>query len=208
MPAVHWQPSLFGEEQRPAIDASLGGLRRRDLDLRSWVDYLPGWVRGSDTLLAQMAASAPWLPQRRRQMYERVVDEPRLVAPYADLSALPPVVAQMRAVLSAHYAVQFDSVLVNLYRDGRDSVAWHGDTVRKTLRNPLVVTVSLGTARRFLMRPLSGGATVRFTLGDGDLLVMGGATQHDWQHTVPKHTRALGARMSITMRHTQPLPGC
>jgi alkylated DNA repair dioxygenase AlkB len=211
VPAVHWQPSLFQTEERPSLDASLAGLRRRRLDAHSWVDHLPGWVRGSDALIAEMAETAPWLPQRQRHMYDRIVDEPRVVAPYADLAALPPLVGEMRRVLSRDYlapdaGVEFDSVLVNLYRDGHDSVAWHGDTVRKTLRNPLVVTVSLGTPRRFLMRSAAGGPTVRFLLGDGDLLVMGGAAQHDWQHTVPKHTRALGARMSITMRHSQPLP--
>ncbi len=208
VPAAHWQPSLFHDGQRPTFDASLTDLARRHLDARSWVDHLSGWVRGSDALMAEMAGTAPWLPQRQRHMYDRMVDEPRVVAAYADLSALPPVVGEMRTVLSRHYGVEFDSVLVNLYRDGRDSVAWHGDTVRKTLHDPLVVTVSLGTPRRFLMRPVGGGASVRFDLGDGDLLVMGGASQHDWQHAVPKHARALGARMSITMRHSRPpVPG-
>ena len=211
MPAVHWQSSLFGATAAVGFDASLAALRRVQLDARSWVDHLPGWVRGSDELMSELAARAPWLPPSQRPMYDRVVDVPRVVAPYPDLAALPPVVDAMRRVLSVRYlapddGVELDSVLVNLYRDGRDSVAWHGDTVRKTLADPLVVTVSLGTPRRFLMRPLGGGETRRFELGDGDLMVMGGASQHEWQHTVPKAARLLGARMSITMRHSRPLP--
>ena len=96
-------------------------------------------------------------------------------------------------------------MLVNLYRDGRDGVAWHGDTVRKTLPEAVVVTVGLGERRRFLLRPgTSGPPAVRLETGQGDLVVMGGRTQHEWQHTVPKAAKA-GARMSITMRHSRPL---
>ena len=114
---------------------------------------------------------------------------------------------EIRSAVSDHYRVDFDSVLVNLYRDGRDGVAWHGDTVRKTLPEAVVVTVGLGERRRFLLRPgTSGPPAVRLETGQGDLVVMGGRTQHEWQHTVPKAAKA-GARMSITMRHSRPLTG-
>ena len=103
--------------------------------------------------------------------------------------------------------MRFDSCLVNLYRDGSDAVAWHGDTVRKVLTNPLVATVSLGAARSFLLRPLGGGPVARrYAPGGGDLVVMGGACQHEWQHTVPRERSASGARMSITLRHSRPAP--
>jgi len=86
-------------------------------------------------------------------------------------------------------------------------VAWHGDTVRKRLPEAVVVTVALGERRRFLLRPGdSGPPALELTSGQGDLVVMGGRTQHEWQHTVPKSARA-GARMSVTMRHSRPLPG-
>jgi hypothetical protein len=114
------------------------------------------------------------------------------------LAALPERLAEIRSAVSDRYRVDFDSVLVNLYRDGRDGVAWHGDTVRKTLPEAVVVTVGLGERRRFLLRPgTTGPPTVRLETGHGDLVVMGGRTQHEWQHTVPKDTKA-GARMSRT----------
>ena len=100
--------------------------------------------------------------------------------------------------------VDFDSVGINLYRDGRDGVAWHGDNNRKTLHDPLAATVSLGERRRFLMRPgTAGSPTHRFRPGGGDLLVMGGSCQHAWQHAVPKESGWAGARMSVTLRHSR-----
>jgi alkylated DNA repair dioxygenase AlkB len=141
-------------------------------------------------------------------MYDKQVLEPRLVASWSadELGRLPEQLQEIRAAVSDRYRVDFDSVLVNLYRDGRDGVAWHGDTVRKRLPEAVVVTVGLGERRRFLLRPGTSGAAVHtLRSGHGDLVVMGGRTQHDWQHTVPKENRA-GARMSVTMRHSKPLP--
>jgi alkylated DNA repair dioxygenase AlkB len=96
--------------------------------------------------------------------------------------------------------VAFRSIGCNLYRDGTDSVAWHGDTVRKTMPEPIVAIVSLGQPRRFLLRPRGGGASIRYELGTGDLLVMGGTCQHTWEHSVPK-ARSAGPRLSVTFRH-------
>ncbi|HEU4675955.1 MAG TPA: alpha-ketoglutarate-dependent dioxygenase AlkB [Motilibacteraceae bacterium] len=117
---------------------------------------------------------------------------------------LPGPLGEIAAALSRRYGVGFDSVWVNLYRDGRDSVAWHRDRNGRVLRNPLVVTISLGARRRFVMRPRSTSA-VRFSLspGHGDLVVMGGACQHTWEHCVPKTAKAVGARMSVTIRHSR-----
>jgi alkylated DNA repair dioxygenase AlkB len=201
------QPSLFGGGE-PEVDDSCSGLVRHVLDERSWIDYCPGWASGDDLLFESLQADAPW-QHRQRQMWDSVVDEPRLVAAYSDLGALPPALARARALLSDRYGVELDSCLVNLYRDGRDSVAWHGDTVRKRLPLAIVVTLSLGARRSFLVRPRGGGKTV-LTLrpGHGDLVVMGGRTQHEWEHTVPKTTSAVGPRMSVTMRHSRPVrPG-
>jgi alkylated DNA repair dioxygenase AlkB len=111
------------------------------------------------------------------------------------------VIDDMAKLLSAHYGVDFTSVGVNLYRDGRDSVAWHGDRVaRDSPDDTCIAIVSLGGRRRFLLRPKGGGASVRFELDSGDLLVMGGSCQRTWQHSVPKVARAE-ARMSVTFRH-------
>lgn len=200
--AMSWQASLLDLDVEPAIDPSLTGLRRIDLDDSTWVELLVGWARGGDALLEQLATDAPWGPQRQRRMYDAVVDEPRILAHWPDLTALPPVIADMQRALSRRYVTDFDRVAVNLYRDGRDSVAWHGDRVRLTHTDPLVATVSLGARRRFLLRPRGGGRTVlSLQLGAGDLLVMGGACQHAYEHTVPKVAHA-GARMSLTFRHS------
>ncbi len=184
-----------------AADLSFSALVRHRLDDRSWVDVVPGWLHGHGELFDELLRDAPW-QHRQRWMYERKVDEPRLVAVFGD--ELPPRVEQVQAVLSGRYGVELDSVLVNLYRDGRDSVAWHGDTVRKRLADPVVATVSLGERRRFLLRRRGGGPTVlTLRAGEGDLVVMGGACQHEWEHTVPKVASA-GARMSVTFRHSAP----
>jgi alkylated DNA repair dioxygenase AlkB len=105
----------------------------------------------------------------------------------------------MRASLSEHYREPFAFVTLALYRDGRDSVAWHGDYVAREMPGALVATVSLGEPRRFLLRPAAGGRAVKFSLGWGDLLVMGGSCQRTWRHSVPK-TAAGGARMAIMFR--------
>jgi alkylated DNA repair dioxygenase AlkB len=197
-----WQSSLFDSFGADRFE----GVRRIQLDERSWLDVAPSWYPEHAELFATLLRDAPW-QQRERWMYDRQVLEPRLVAAWSgvDLAALPPGLVDIRAAVSQRYGVNFDSVLVNLYRDGRDGVAWHGDTVRKRLPEAIVVTVGLGERRRFLLRPgTSGPATLTLRTGEGDLVVMGGRTQHDWQHTVPKETHA-GARMSITLRHSRPL---
>ena len=210
-----WQESLFGgpapDDQWPAPPMARLGfdrMRRVALDEHSWLDLAPGWFPKHADLFGLLLERAPW-QQRERRMYDSDVLEPRLVAAWSaeELVALPPPVARIRAAVGARYGVEFDSVLVNLYRDGRDGVAWHGDRVRHRMREAVVVTVGLGERRRFLLRPgTSGPPAHRFTSGEGDLIVMGGRCQSDWQHTVPKSARA-GARMSITMRHSAPLPG-
>lgn len=200
-----WQPSLFGTDG-PAPDWTFAGCGRYTLDDESWVDHAPGWLSGSDALFHDLVATAPW-QQRRRRMYEEVLDEPRLTTWWrtADtVEGLPAAVLEVGNLLGARYGVEFDSVGCNLYRDGRDSVAWHGDTVRKTLVRPLVAILSLGEPRKFLLRPRGGGASLAYRLGRGDLLVMGGRSQHDWEHCVPK-VKVAGPRLSVTFRHSADL---
>jgi alkylated DNA repair dioxygenase AlkB len=204
---VDWQPSLLDGGQ-PRIDVSYDGLRRITLDARSWVDYCPGWLSGSDAVFEELAATAQW-QQRTVTMWDREVLEPRLTAGWStDSASAPPLVRSMCELLSDRYAIGFDSVWVNLYRDGRDSVAWHGDRNRHALNRPMVATVSLGARRAFQLRR-RGSATIEHTLrpGVGDLVVMGGECQHEWEHCVPKTARAVGARMSVTIRHSRPASG-
>ena len=193
----------------PAVDETFGGLVRVQLDDTSWVDQVPGWLSGSDRVFAELLASGRF-QRRERVMYDRRVPDPRLTAGWSADPAdgeLPESLRAMTEPLSARYAVDFDRIWVNLYRDGRDSVAWHGDRNAKVHRNPLVATVSLGARRRFELRQRGGGAQrVAFNPGHGDLLVMGGACQHDWEHTVPKTASAVGPRMSVTIRHSRGEP--
>ncbi len=191
-----------------AFDPRFTGLQRTWLDETAWVDHLPGWLSSSETLFDELVRTCDWR-QRERWMYEKRVLEPRLTTYWlADwgLPLRPPIVEQMREALGALYGVVFDSVGFNLYRDGSDSVAWHGDRIGKELTEPVVVLVSLGEARRFLLRPKrpkgakSGGPSVKFALGSGDLLVTGGRTQRTWEHSVPKVARA-GPRISLAFRH-------
>lgn len=199
-----WQGSLFDGLKDGVERLSFAALRREPLDDRSWLDVVPGWVPDHDVLFERMLEIAPW-QQRTRQMWDSEVLEPRLVAAWRAGEELPPEVRELIEPLDARYGVAFDSCLINLYRDGSDAVAWHADTVRKVMRDPLVATVSLGARRSFLVRPAAGGAVVRrYAPGEGDLLVMGGAMQHDWHHTVPRDKSASGARMSITLRHSRP----
>ena len=197
---VEWQASLFAAGE-PGFDPSLQGVRRLALDETSWLDHLPRWLEGSDHVFAELVARLPWR-QRTVPMYDRLVQEPRLVWWWtAEEGPSPlPLLEEVGRALSRHYGREFDSIGCNYYRTGSDSVAWHGDRMRHTQVDPLVAIVSVGAPRPFLLRPRGGGHSLSFLLGQGDLLVMGGAVQHDWEHTVPK-VAVAGPRISITYRH-------
>ncbi|MEX2458803.1 MAG: alpha-ketoglutarate-dependent dioxygenase AlkB [Actinomycetota bacterium] len=151
--------------------------------------------------------SRPW-EQRSRRVYDRVVQEPRLTAPWNARSGEPlepPILEEIRRVLSARYERDFDSIGFNLYRDGRDSVAWHADRIPKEVAVPIVALVSFGEPRKFQVRPKGGRIAHSFLLGDGDLLVTGGDTQRTWEHAVPK-VKEAGPRISLAYRHDMRRP--
>lgn len=183
----------------------LARLQRTVLTDGAWVDHLPGWVGGSDEVLDRLLVSVPWRAERRA-MYGRVVAVPRLVAWYDGSTALPhPLLDEARRALSTHYRPALGEPLVSagmcLYRDGRDSVAWHGDTIgRGATADTVVAIVSFGSPRTLALRPRSGGASRAFHLGHGDLLVMGGSCQRTWEHAIPKTTGAVGPRVSVQLR--------
>lgn len=193
-----WQPSLL-DGPRVEIDTGFRHVRRRALAGGAWVDHAPAWCRGADALFADLLAGTPWGPQRAVRMYDRVVAEPRLTHRWG-LSDCPDLLRAMASVLSERYGVGFTQVGANLYRDGADSVAWHGDRVARELPEAVVALVSLGAPRPFRLRPHGGGASVGWLPGPGDLLVMGGSCQRTWQHAVPKCAVA-GPRISIQFRH-------
>ncbi|MGW6533583.1 alpha-ketoglutarate-dependent dioxygenase AlkB [Streptomyces venezuelae] len=198
------QGSLFDQSDDVHL-GSLAGIRRTVLGDGAWIDLLPGWLSGADALFEQLAAEVPWKAERR-QMYERVVDVPRLLAFYGAGEPLPhTVLDEARRTLSEHYADElgepFTTAGLCHYRDGRDSVAWHGDRIGRGAReNTMVAILSVGDPRDLLLRPRRGGVTVRQPLGHGDLIVMGGSCQRTWEHAVPKSARASGGRISIQFR--------
>ncbi len=194
------QGSLLGLDE-PAVDETFADLTRHHLDEATWVDHAPAWLAGEQTVFDALHELLHWR-QRTVTMWEQRLPEPRLTSWWTpDQGPEPlPVLAAIRGVLSARYGEAFDSIGFNLYRDGQDSVAWHGDRHRHTVDDPVVAIVSVGEPRPFRLRPRGGGASRCYELGHGDLFVMGGACQHDWEHTVPKVRRA-GPRLSITYRH-------
>ncbi|MBO9521707.1 MAG: alpha-ketoglutarate-dependent dioxygenase AlkB [Nocardioidaceae bacterium] len=204
--AVGFQPSLLdlGQDVAPGA-GSLADLRRTTLSAGAWVDVLPGWFHGADELFAHLVEQVPWRAERR-EMYERMVDVPRLVCSYGIGEELPhPALTAARDALSQHYLPELKEPFVTagccFYRDGQDSVAWHGDNLgRGRQHDTMVAIVSFGSPRKLLLRPKGGGETLTHHLGHGDLLVMGGSCQRTWEHAVPKTTRPVGPRVSVQFR--------
>ncbi len=191
-------------EQRP-FGTLHRALTRHLLGRGAWVDLLPGWLYCADDVYDTLLSAVAWRSERR-QMYERTVDVPRLVRFYDEQEALPhPALVSAREALTRHYRPElgdrFATAGMCLYRDGRDSVAWHGDTIgRSRTEDTMVAIITLGSPRPFLLRPRGGGATIRHRLGHGDLIVMGGSCQRTWEHAVPKTTRPVGPRISVQFR--------
>lgn len=193
----------------PAAGATLLDLsthaRRTTLSRSAWIDTLPGWLARADELFARLVERVPWYAERR-EMYDKVVDVPRLLCFYGEGEQLPdPVLDDVHSALDAHYAPDlgepFRTAGLCFYRDGRDSVAWHGDTIgRSRTEDTMVAILSLGAPRALLLRPRGGGETIRHHVGHGDLIVMGGSCQRTWEHAVPKTARPVGPRISVQFR--------
>ena len=237
------QDSLLDLGDNPAP----GVLRpeRVPLSQGAWIDVQRGWLAGAAELFGRLTARVPWRAERRR-MYDRTVDVPRLLCFYGESAALPdPALDLCRAALNRYYRAElgepFTTAGLCLYRDGRDSVAWHGDTIgRGSTEDTMVAILSLGEARPLLLRPRAGGGggrtagkggegrpegtggrgtgaggvvggvagcvagggsgTLRYALGHGDLIVMGGSCQRTWEHAIPKSARPTGPRISVQFR--------
>ena len=179
--------------------AEVPRFERVELDATTWIDVARGWLLGADSLLQLLADTVEW-HQGRRHMYDRMVDDPRLSHWFARDDPLPhPVFESAKCALQRRYRVRFGSMGVNYYRDGNDSVAWHSDRELREVDDSLIAIVTLGGPRPFLVRPKGGGPSRNIAPASGDLLVMGGSCQRDWEHHVPKVKRA-GPRMSCTWR--------
>jgi alkylated DNA repair dioxygenase AlkB len=215
--SVSVQESLLDMCDEPSLGALGASVRRTPLAHGAWVDLRPGWLAGSGAVFGRLAETVPWRAEKRH-MYDKVVAVPRLLCFYGEDAPLPdPVLTAAREALNAHYGPElgepFRTAGLCLYRDGRDSVAWHGDTIgRGKSEDTMVAIVSLGTPRPLLLRPRggrqagrgdlsgTGSRPLRFEVGHGDLLVMGGSCQRTWEHSVPKTSQAIGPRISVQFR--------
>jgi alkylated DNA repair dioxygenase AlkB len=180
-------------------------VERHPLSRGAWVDHLPGWVTGSESVLEVLLGDIGWRADRR-QMYDREVAVPRLLRWYGGEDELPhPLIGEARAALNRHYGPELGEPFVSagmcLYRDGRDSVAWHGDRLgRARSADTMVAILSLGSPRPLMLRPVGGGESLRFPVGHGDLVVMGGSCQRTWEHCIPKTSKPVGPRVSVQFR--------
>ena len=200
---MDYQSTLFAPAESRVDDFS--GIERTELNRGAWADVRRSWLPSADDVFSTLVRDVPWRAERR-QMYDRVVDVPRLVHTYMIGEELPhPVLTEAREALTAHYADElgepFRTAGCCYYRDGRDSVAWHGDTIgRGRTTDTMVAIVSLGDPRKLHLRPRAGGADpIQIQMGHGDLVVMGGSCQRTWEHAIPKVAHA-GPRISVQFR--------
>ena len=194
------QPSLFGTGD-PAVDPTFAGIEHIDLGLGAWIERLPGWLEGEQTVFDAIVESTTW-HAHQRPMYDRIVDVPRLTASLPKDGPGHPVLDDVAAALAERTGERCERIGLAWYRDGRDSVAPHGDLVARNMQTSVMAIVSCGARRRFHLAPaVPGTGTGRsLELGHGDLLVMGGTVQRTWRHGVPKTSRPVGPRLSIMFR--------
>ena len=170
----------------------------------------------SNLFFAQLHSTVQWR-QEKIQMFGKTIPIPRLSAWYGDEGKsytysgithhpLPwiPVIAQIKSRIETRSQVKFNSVLLNLYRDGKDSMSWHSDDEPELGKNPLIASVSFGETRRFCFRHKQFKAEkVAIDLTHGSFLLMRGATQHYWQHQVAKTAKVVDPRINLTFRVIQ-----
>ncbi|MBW8825140.1 MAG: DNA repair protein [Acidobacteria bacterium] len=193
------------------VDATVG-IERLQLDETSWVDVGRGWLSGADDLFDALHSGVAW---RSSQLfrYDHWVEERRLGSMWRRGTPLPhPALAPIHRTLQHHYGVTFEGFGLILYRDGSDGQAFHRDTDMRWLDDTVIAILTLGAARPWLLRPRASrhadavgkGATHDLRPAAGDLLVMGGRCQADWEHSVPyRPDEPLGPRISIQWRHAR-----
>ncbi len=181
-----------------SFDPEFSGSYRDDLGSGAWLEYVPRWLRGHQLIHDELCETVPWKGQRRR-MYDRIVEVPRLLGPVPESGRPSILLPDMAEALSERYGTGFASISLARYRDGRDSVAMHGDRMGDLVDDCVIAVVAVGAPRRFLLREADGNGARTLDFGCGDLLVMGGTCQRTWLHGVPKTARAA-PRISIQFR--------
>lgn len=191
------QPSLFAT--RPVAFEAANVPAVEELADGAWYAYAPGWLQGDQEVFDALATTTRWTAERR-PMYDRVVEVPRLTATLPRDGEGHPVLADIESWLAGTYRAPFDKIGLNWYRDGRDSVAPHGDQIGRQVPTTVMAILSLGARRRFVLSPVNGAGSIRLDVGEGDLLVMGGTIQRTWRHGVPKTARPVGPRICVMFR--------
>jgi len=193
------------------MDAPLNLAGLPDCQLR----YLPGFLRPdrAEAIFRHLQAEVPWR-EDTITLFGKTYLQPRLTALYGEggitysysgitMHPLPftPLLQELREAVEHESGHDFSTVLINLYRDGRDSNGWHADDERELGPAPVIASLSLGAPRAFLMRHRHlKGQRFRLLLEPGSLLLMAGDTQRFWLHQVPKTRRAVGPRINLTFR--------
>ncbi len=205
------QMALFKGRGATRIDREFARLERHPLAGEAWVEYVPMWLSGHEALFDELMSTVAWR-RTTQHLFERTVETPRRIASFPDDGPPPAVLAEIADALACRYRVRFDRWSAALYRDGQDSVAWHRDREHRDRERAIIAIVSVGVPRRFSLRPYRGSTTFpnvavkaegrmcNYSLGWGDLLVMGGTAQRTWEHAVPK-VPAADPRISLMFRH-------
>ena len=199
---ITFQGSLFAATaESEDFDRSFRGMERIELVEGAWIERQPGWASEPDALFITALEALDWTEGMER-IRGTEVPRPRLVASFGS-GEIPPslqVVGEMSEALSNRYGVRLERITCNLYRDGKDSVAWHGDRIARDRPEATVAIVSLGEPRPFRIRPKGGGSSIGWSTGRGDLVVMGGSCQRTHDHAIPKVAKA-GPRIAVMFRH-------
>lgn len=192
----------------PHVDRG-AAIERLDLGDGAWVDVGRSWLVGADGLFGHLRDEVAWQTSRLFR-YDHAVEERRVGSWWKPGTPLPhPALAEATRTLQHRYSARFDGFSMIQYRDGHDGQAFHRDTDMKWLDDTVIAILSLGATRPWLLRPRSSrhdhspgrGATHDLAPEPGDLIVMGGRSQADWEHSVPYlGAQAVSPRISIQWR--------
>ncbi len=212
---------IWGESRQRDIDDGVGVSRALPLPDAD-IDLMPAWLDAerADAMLAAVWHQIPW-ERHRLRMFGREIDAPRLSCWIGDPGAVyvysrsrfeprpwPPVLTAVRDRLSEQLGVAFNSVLANLYRDGRDSMGWHSDDEPELGPEPTIASLSLGATRTFALRHREQpGPRLRVALTHGSLLVMRGGSQRLYRHALPRAPQVASPRLNLTFRRVGTVPG-
>ena len=182
-------------------------------ELRYAPDWLPAPI--ADELFFTVRQSVPWETHRIR-LFGRWVDSPRLSCWIGDAEAAytysgarfephpwPAALRELRRRLADELGCEFNSVLANRYRDGRDCMGWHSDNEASLGPEPVIASVSLGASRRFVLKHRQAAPKLELSLPHGSLLLMGGETQANYRHALPRTAKPVGERINLTFRRIQ-----